>query len=77
MRKKSFPLQRKSKLQPRGDGPFQVLETINENAYKIDLPCNYNVSVTFNVSDLSPFDVGDEETNSWTNSFQERGDDGT
>ena len=38
MRKERFPNQRKSKLQPRGDGPFQVLERINDNAYKIDLP---------------------------------------
>ena len=33
MRKERFPEQRKSKLQPRGDGPFQVLERINDNAY--------------------------------------------
>ena len=37
-RKERFPTQRKSKLLPRGDGPFQVLERINDNAYKIDLP---------------------------------------
>ena len=36
MRKERFPEQRKSKLQPRGDGPFQVLERINDNAYKVD-----------------------------------------
>ena len=23
---------------PRGDGPFQALKRINENAYKLDLP---------------------------------------
>jgi hypothetical protein len=28
MRKERFPNQRKSKLQPRGDGPIQVLERI-------------------------------------------------
>ncbi|XP_051134921.1 uncharacterized protein LOC127254082 [Andrographis paniculata] len=28
----------KSKLSPRGDAPFQVVECINDNAYKLDLP---------------------------------------
>ena len=41
----------------RGDGPFQVLKRINDNAYKLDFPSEYNISATFNVSDLSPFDV--------------------
>ncbi|XP_052188792.1 uncharacterized protein LOC127799098 [Diospyros lotus] len=72
MRKERFPAQRKSKLAPRGDGPFQVLERINDNAYKIDLPGKYNISATFNVSDLSPFDAGE---NSRTNPFEERGND--
>ena len=58
--KGKFPKQRKSKLSSRGDGPFQVLERINDNAYKIDLKGEYNVSGTFNIADLSPFDVGDE-----------------
>ncbi|XP_040955925.1 uncharacterized protein, partial [Gossypium hirsutum] len=35
MRKERFPVQRRSKLLPRGDGPFQVLERINDNAYKL------------------------------------------
>ncbi|KAL5570195.1 hypothetical protein UlMin_026770 [Ulmus minor] len=72
MRKERFPEQRRSKLQPRGDGPFQVLARINDNAYKLDLPGEYNVSATFNVTDLSPFDVGDDLR---TNPFQEGGDD--
>ncbi|XP_012487911.1 uncharacterized protein LOC105801125 [Gossypium raimondii] len=38
MRKERFPAQRRSKLLPRGDGPFQVLERINENSYRLDLP---------------------------------------
>uniref|UniRef100_A0A2N9GM03 RNA-directed DNA polymerase n=1 Tax=Fagus sylvatica TaxID=28930 RepID=A0A2N9GM03_FAGSY len=68
-----FPARRRSKLHPRGDGPFQILEKINDNAYKVDLPGEYKVSATFNVSDLSPFDVGED---SWSNPFEERGNDG-
>ncbi|KAH9724620.1 hypothetical protein KPL70_007553 [Citrus sinensis] len=37
MRKERFPAQRRSKLLPRGDGPFQVVARINDNAYKLDL----------------------------------------
>jgi hypothetical protein len=72
MRKERFPAHRKSKLQPRGDGPFQILQRINDNAYKVDLPGEYGVSATFNVSDLTLFDVGDD---SRSNPFEERGDD--
>jgi hypothetical protein len=72
MRKERFPSRRRSKLHPRGDGPFQVLERINDNAYKLDLPGEYNISATFNVSDLSLFDVGDD---SRSNPFEERGND--
>jgi hypothetical protein len=50
------------------------LERINDNAYKLDLPREYNVSATFNVSDLSPFGVGDE-LDLRTNPFQEEGND--
>jgi hypothetical protein len=72
MRKERFPAHRRSKLQPRGEGPFQVLERINDNAYKLDLPGEYNISATFNVSDFSLFDVGE---NSRLNPFEERGND--
>ena len=60
IRKERFPAQRRSKLNPREDGPFQILEKINDNAYKVDLLGEYNVSATFNVVDLSPFDVGED-----------------
>jgi hypothetical protein len=73
MRKERFLAKRHSKLLPREDGPFQVLERINDNAYKLDLPGEYNVSATFNVTHLSPFDVGDDLR---ANPFQEEGNDG-
>ena len=72
MGKEQFPKQSKYKLIPRRDGSFQVLEWINDNAYKLDCPSEYNVSATFNVSNLSPFDAND---NLRTNPFQEEGND--
>jgi hypothetical protein len=74
MRKERFPVHRRTKLHPRGDGHFQILEKINDNAYKVDLPGEYNVSATFNVSDLSPYDTGDD---SRSNPFEEKGNNGS
>ncbi|RDX98142.1 hypothetical protein CR513_18993, partial [Mucuna pruriens] len=54
-RKKRFPNQRKYKLQPRGDGTFQVLERINDNAYKVDLPTAYGEKFD---SRTNPFEEG-------------------
>ena len=51
-----------------------MIEKINDNAYKLDLPSEYQVSATFNVTDLSLFDAGDE-FDSRTNPFQEGGND--
>jgi hypothetical protein len=61
IRKQRFPKQRKSKLMLQIDGHFQIIERINDNAYKIDLLGEYDVNVTFNV-----VDVGDD---SRSNSF--------
>jgi hypothetical protein len=66
-RKERFPNERKSKLHPRGGGPFQVVEKINNNAYRIDLQGEHHVSSTFNVCDLSPFDVGTLDVDSRSN----------
>lgn len=40
-----------------------MLERINDNAYKIDLPGEYGVSATFNVANLSHFNVGEDDFN--------------
>ena len=67
LRKDRFPTKMKSKLQPRGDSPFQIIKRINGNAYELDLPITYLESNSFNVSDLTPFYAG--VANSWTNSL--------
>jgi hypothetical protein len=45
LRKKWFPDLRKSKLMPRDDDPFKVLEKVNNNAYKLNLPVDFGVSL--------------------------------
>ena len=52
---------RNSKLMPRSDGPFEILEKIRPNAYKVDLPGEYCVSTTFNVANLSRYHEESEE----------------
>ena len=79
LRKDRFPSLRQSKLKPRADGPFQVLERINDNAYRIELPDRYGIHDVFNVSDLSPFCAGlehfEEQADSGSNPFQGGEDD--
>jgi len=60
---------------PRADGPFEVVEKINGNAYKIDLPGDYGVSCTFNVADLSPYFANEPLGNLRSNSSQQGEDD--
>nr|KYP71384.1 hypothetical protein KK1_010643 [Cajanus cajan] len=55
LRKERFPTKRNSKLNPREDGPFQVIQRINNNAYRLGLPNDYGVSPNFNVCNLIPF----------------------
>jgi hypothetical protein len=60
LRKERFPDLRKSKLMSRADGPFKIPEKINDNAYKLELPSEFGVSLTFNISDLQPY-MGEED----------------
>jgi len=73
MRPERFPTQRASKLAPRGDGPFKILEKINDNAYRLELPIEVKISHTFNVADLSTYDPGDSVLR--TKPFEEGGND--
>jgi hypothetical protein len=36
----------------RANGPFKILEKIKDNAYKLELPLEFGVSLTFNILDL-------------------------
>ncbi|KAK1625984.1 hypothetical protein QYE76_000299 [Lolium multiflorum] len=59
-REDRFPKLRKSKLLPRGAGPYKVLAKINDNAYSIDIPIDeFGASNSFNVADLTPYDGED------------------
>ena len=75
LRKDRFPDLRKSKLLPRADGPFKVLERINDNAYKLELPAAFGVSPTFNIADLKPYLGEEDELESRTTQMQEGEDD--
>jgi hypothetical protein len=62
LRKDRFPDLSKSKLMPRGAGPFEVLERISDNAYKLELPIDFGtVSPSFNIADLKPYLGEDDE----------------
>ena len=75
LRKERFPDLRKSKLMPRADGPFKVLERINDNAYKLDLPADFGISPTFNIADLRPYFGENDELESRMTQIQEGEDD--
>jgi len=52
--KNTFPPKENPNL-CRAEVPFEVLECINTNAYKLNLPGDYGVSAIFNVANLSPY----------------------
>jgi hypothetical protein len=59
----------------RAAGPFKVLEKINDNAYRLDLPTDFGVSPAFNISDLRPYLGEEDEMPSRTTPIQEGEDD--
>jgi hypothetical protein len=61
-------------LIPRADGPFKIIKKINDNAYKLDLPPEFGVSPTFNISDLKPY-LEEEDTLESRTTLIQRGED--
>ncbi|GFS34996.1 hypothetical protein Acr_00g0037210 [Actinidia rufa] len=68
-----------SKLATRKVGPYEIIEKINPNAYRLKLPSHINTSDVFNVKHLMPYrgdsseeeeEEEEEELNSRANSFQ-------
>jgi hypothetical protein len=75
LRKERFLEMLKSKLMPRAAGPYKIIEKINDNAYKLELPPEFGVSPTFNIADLTPYLGEEDELESRTTPFQEGEDD--
>jgi hypothetical protein len=59
----------------RAVGPFKILAKINDNAYKLELPPEFRVSPSFNISDLQLYLGEEDEIMSRTTSMQEGEDD--
>jgi hypothetical protein len=59
----------------RAAGLFKILTKINDNAYKLELPFEFGVSPSFNISDLRPYLGEEDEMPSRMTSMQEGEDD--
>lgn len=55
LRKGRFPQGNYSKLKNKNFGPCQIIRKISNNAYKVDLPTEFNMSDIFNISDLRKY----------------------
>jgi hypothetical protein len=71
VRKERFSELRKSKLMSHAAGPFKIPAKINDNAYKLELPSEFRVSPSFNISDLRPYLGEEDELSSRMTSMQE------
>jgi hypothetical protein len=59
LRKERFSRGMYSKFNYKKIGPCQVLRNISDNAYKLELPKDFDISPIFNVIDLYEFHEGE------------------
>lgn len=64
--KKCFPIGEYHKLQAKKFGPFHIKKKISNNAYILELPVDWKISSTFNVSNLFEYHPLDE---AWTSTI--------
>ena len=55
LHKDRFPPGKFGKFKPRVNGPFKIIEKIGDNAYRLELHEDYDISHLFNVKDLRPY----------------------
>ena len=55
LRPERFPPGTMKKLHARGAGPFKIIKKVGPNAYVLELPPEYGISSTFNISDLKEY----------------------
>ena len=55
LRKSRLPAGHHSKVTNKRMGPFQILERLGPNAYRVDLRANMRINPSFNVANLSPY----------------------
>ncbi|CAL9241813.1 unnamed protein product [Arabidopsis halleri] len=63
-----------NKLKSRKIGPLEIVEKINNNAYRLKLPPHMHTADVFNVKHLVPFEAEDEDENSRANFLLTSGD---
>jgi len=79
LRKGRLPVGTFDKLTDKKYGPYQILQKINDNAYRVDLPAEMAISPTFNIADIFEYHPLDESSSNLANlrssSFQAEGTD--
>ena len=60
---------------PRAASPYKIIEKINDNAYKLELPPEYGASPTFNIADLKRYMGEEDELETRMTPLQEGEDD--